>query len=58
MAEIDQRFAFTVGDPDDGGRMQIDESAIIPVLSKAIQEIDERLRSVESRVDEIEGVDR
>jgi hypothetical protein len=54
VKEINPAFAFVAGDMNDGGRMQIDETAIIPILSKALQEMDERVLDLEARVAELE----
>lgn len=53
LEEVDKRFAITVGEGTEGERKQISEQMLIPYITKAIQELDERVTKIENMI----GVD-
>ena len=50
LEEINKGFAFTVGEGTEGERKQISEQRLIPYITKAIQELDERISAIEDKL--------
>ncbi len=50
LEEINKCFAFTVGEGTEGERKQISEQRLIPYITKAIQELDERISAIEDKL--------
>lgn len=50
LEEINKGFASTVGEGTEGERKQISEQRLIPYITKAIQELDERISAIEDKL--------